>query len=83
MATWSGVRPLLQEDHSDVPGTVSRDHRIVRRDDGVVTIAGGKLTTHRRMAQECVDEVALAVALAGGAQPTCAVRHEVGRCRGP
>lgn len=58
VAAWAGYRPLL-----DVPGAVStaavpREHRIVEGASGLVTIAGGKLTTYRSMAAEVVDVVA-------------------------
>lgn len=53
IAAWAGLRPLIQidaENASDVP----REHKLFR-DGRMVTIAGGKLTTYRRMAQEVVD----------------------------
>jgi glycerol-3-phosphate dehydrogenase len=55
LATWAGVRPLIRPD-SDVAtaSDVSREHHILER-PGLVTIAGGKLTTYRRMAAEVVD----------------------------
>jgi glycerol-3-phosphate dehydrogenase len=58
VAAWAGYRPLL-----DVPGTTStaavpREHRIVEGASGLITIAGGKLTTYRSMAAEVVDVVA-------------------------
>jgi glycerol-3-phosphate dehydrogenase len=34
---------------------VSREHQILIGEDGLITIAGGKLTTYRKMAKECVD----------------------------
>ncbi|MEZ4367504.1 MAG: glycerol-3-phosphate dehydrogenase C-terminal domain-containing protein [Kofleriaceae bacterium] len=34
---------------------VSREHEIFARPDGAIVIAGGKLTTYRRMAKEAVD----------------------------
>jgi glycerol-3-phosphate dehydrogenase len=37
---------------------VSREHRIIEDSSGMVTIAGGKLTTYRRMARDTVDRVA-------------------------
>jgi glycerol-3-phosphate dehydrogenase len=55
LATWAGLRPLLKPD-GDVASAsdVSREHRILAR-PGLVTVAGGKLTTYRRMAAEVVD----------------------------
>jgi glycerol-3-phosphate dehydrogenase len=53
IATWAGLRPLISDDHTSA-GAVSREHEIFVQDDGVVVIAGGKLTTYRRMSKECV-----------------------------
>jgi glycerol-3-phosphate dehydrogenase len=55
LATWSGLRPLLKpDDESEGASAVSREHEIYDT-PGFVTIAGGKLTTFRRMAAEVVD----------------------------
>ncbi len=55
LATWSGLRPLLKpDDESEGASAVSREHEIYDS-PGFVTIAGGKLTTFRRMAAEVVD----------------------------
>ena len=54
LAGWVGLRPLINvetENASDVP----REHQIYR-DGKMVTVAGGKLTTYRKMAAEIVDE---------------------------
>jgi len=53
IATWSGLRPLVADEHAKA-SNVSREHEIYVHDDGVIIIAGGKLTTYRRMAKECV-----------------------------
>ena len=55
LATWAGLRPLIKP--TDVVGSasdVSREHQIYNH-PGMITIAGGKLTTYRRMAAEVVD----------------------------
>lgn len=58
IATWAGLRPLLAPPSETVSESqVSREHSVLVREDGLVTIAGGKLTTFRLMAQEVVDEV--------------------------
>jgi glycerol-3-phosphate dehydrogenase len=59
VATWAGLRALLRLDGNLAPSQVSREHRIVESASGLLTIAGGKLTTHRVMAQELVDRVAV------------------------
>jgi len=56
IATWAGVRPLISEEDSEDESSVSREHDVRVRLDGLITIAGGKLTTYRRMAAEVVGE---------------------------
>ena len=53
IATWAGLRPLIHEE-AEAASDVSREHQIYVRDDGVLLIAGGKLTTYRIMAKEAV-----------------------------
>ena len=53
IATWAGLRPLINEESED-ESDVSREHQIFIQDDGVIVIAGGKLTTYRIMAKEIV-----------------------------
>lgn len=59
IATWAGLRPLISD--GDGGGAseseVSREHKILVGDGGIVTVAGGKLTTYRKMAAEVVDVV--------------------------
>ncbi len=58
--TYSGVRPLPYNDSKN-PGAVSRNHLLYdHSSDGVVnmvSLIGGKLTTHRRVGEEMVDWV--------------------------
>jgi glycerol-3-phosphate dehydrogenase len=57
LATWAGLRPLIRpQARAATASDISREHVILSR-PGVVTIAGGKLTTYRRIAAEVVDEV--------------------------
>jgi glycerol-3-phosphate dehydrogenase len=59
ISTWAGLRPLIAPHdpaHTGVSeSAVSREHSILVGEDGLITIAGGKLTTYRRMAAEVVD----------------------------
>jgi glycerol-3-phosphate dehydrogenase len=55
IATWAGLRPLIASNEAD-ESAVSREHEVFARRDGLVIIAGGKLTTYRRMARQAVDE---------------------------
>lgn len=57
VGSWAGLRPLVAGAGSERSADLSRRHRVVRGPGGVVTIAGGKLTTYRAMAADTVDEV--------------------------
>jgi glycerol-3-phosphate dehydrogenase len=52
---FTGVRPLVKNDRSARTASLSRDHSISVSDSGLVTIRGGKWTTVRKMAEDCVD----------------------------
>jgi glycerol-3-phosphate dehydrogenase len=54
VAAWAGLRPLLHEEGKR-PSEISRKDEIMVGDTGLISIAGGKLTTHRRMAERVVD----------------------------
>ncbi len=56
-STWAGVRPLIQQSGKD-PSEISRKDEIFISDSNLISIAGGKLTGYRKMAQEVVDLVA-------------------------
>ncbi len=60
VAVWSGVRPLVAEPGKS-PSDISRKDELWRGPAGVFSIAGGKLTAYRRMAQRVVDEVETAL----------------------
>lgn len=58
ISTWAGLRPLIVPESDNVSASrVPREHAIVVDDDGIVTVAGGKLTTYRKMSREVVDRV--------------------------
>jgi glycerol-3-phosphate dehydrogenase len=58
IASWAGLRPLLRPARDVAPSEASREHRVVESASGLLTIAGGKLTTYRIMARDVVDRVA-------------------------
>lgn len=57
VAAWAGIRPLVASTNKGNPASASREHAITTTTGGVVTITGGKLTTYRAMAEQCVDVV--------------------------
>lgn len=54
--SWSGLRPLVA-DSAVTPGARTREHLISVGPRGLVSIAGGKLTTYRRMALDVIRRV--------------------------
>jgi len=54
VAAFAGLRPILGT-HTDRPSEASREEELWE-EQGVLSIAGGKLTTWRAMAEEAVDE---------------------------
>jgi len=55
LSAWSGLRPLASDPGAKDTASLSRDHVIAVEAGGLITVAGGKWTTYRRMAQEVVD----------------------------
>ncbi len=54
-AAWSGLRPLVSDPKTADTARLSRDHVLEESPSGLLTIAGGKWTTYRKMAQDAVD----------------------------
>ena len=56
MSTWAGLRPLVSDvQASEKTADLSRKHRVMSSEGGLVTVTGGKLTTYRQMASDAVD----------------------------
>ena len=55
-SSWAGVRPLIVEEGKG-PSEISRKDEIWQSETGIITIAGGKLTGYRKMAEKIVDLV--------------------------
>jgi glycerol-3-phosphate dehydrogenase len=56
LAAWSGIRPLVKDPSAKNTESLVRNHLINVSPSGLLTCAGGKWTTYRQMAEECVDE---------------------------
>ncbi len=74
VSTFAGLRPLIYAEGGTY--SISREHQIYRSPSGLITVAGGKLTTHRLMAEQIVDLAARVLAREHGvgAQRPCATR---------
>ncbi|MBM7646043.1 glycerol-3-phosphate dehydrogenase [Scopulibacillus daqui] len=71
-SSWAGVRPLIHEEGKS-PSEISRKDEVFLSDSGLITIAGGKLTGYRKMAERVVDIVSEQLLQEEGKQfPPCA-----------
>ncbi|GAU98062.1 hypothetical protein RvY_09260 [Ramazzottius varieornatus] len=71
MSAWAGIRPLVNDPNSKKSTQeIARNHIIHVSDSKLVTIAGGKWTTYRLMAEETVD-VAIQACDLKPTQPEC------------
>jgi glycerol-3-phosphate dehydrogenase len=59
-SVFAGLRPLAAPKKSGEKKTreISRNHKIIVSDSGLLTITGGKWTTYRKMAQDVLDKAA-------------------------
>jgi len=68
---WAGLRPLIYEEGKG-PSELSRKDEIFISDSKLITIAGGKLTGFRKMAEKVVDLVVKELRHNGGpSYPSC------------
>jgi glycerol-3-phosphate dehydrogenase len=58
LSVFAGIRPLVKASDAGNTAALSREHTIQVAKSGLLTIAGGKWTTYRRMAEDCVDHAA-------------------------
>lgn len=53
-SNWSGLRPLIHEDGKSA-SEISRKDEVFQAENGLISIAGGKLTGYRKMSEKVVD----------------------------
>lgn len=56
-SSWAGLRPLIHEEGKS-PSELSRKDELFISGTGLISMAGGKLTGYRKMAERAVDRVA-------------------------
>jgi glycerol-3-phosphate dehydrogenase len=56
-SSWAGLRPLIHEEGKST-SELSRKDEIFTSETGLISIAGGKLTGYRKMAERVVDRIA-------------------------
>lgn len=57
VATWAGLRPITAPPPGTSNSSASREHSITEGNSGLITVAGGKLTTARIMGRQIVEHV--------------------------
>ncbi len=58
LSVFTGIRPLVKASEVTATAALSREHTIHVAKSGLLSIAGGKWTTYRKMAEDCVDHAA-------------------------
>ena len=72
LSVFAGVRPLVRASGTASSSALSRDHVIHIDRSGLVSVMGGKWTTYRHMAEDCVDQAAT---LAQLPERSCTTQH--------
>jgi glycerol-3-phosphate dehydrogenase len=57
LCAWSGLRPLIVSENINKTKELVREHFITQSLSGLISIAGGKWTTYRKMAQDVLDRI--------------------------
>jgi glycerol-3-phosphate dehydrogenase len=68
--SFAGLRSLVAGNVSKAPSMLPREELILRSSSGMLSIAGGKLTTHRRIAERVMDLVLRELGKPTGKSPT-------------
>lgn len=73
LSIFAGLRPLAAPTNGNSNSTkeISRDHKLIKSDSGLITITGGKWTTYRKMGEETVN-----MAMETGALPVRACKTQ-------
>jgi glycerol-3-phosphate dehydrogenase len=70
LSVFAGLRPLVAAEDASDTAEISREHAVRVSAAGLVTIAGGKWTTYRKMAEDTVDVAAAVGGLPERPSPT-------------
>lgn len=62
-SVFAGLRPLVIPTDSKTTSEISRSHHLQVSESGLVTIAGGKWTTYRKMAEDTINQASLIAGL--------------------
>lgn len=56
LSVFAGLRPLVKQGDVKETAELSRDHTLHISPSGLITIAGGKWTTYRKMSEDTIDQ---------------------------
>jgi len=68
--SFAGLRALVATETKANPSSVPREETIVSSTSQLLTVAGGKLTTHRKIAEKVVDKLTRSLGRPSGRCPT-------------
>lgn len=71
LSAWSGLRPLVRNPGASKTEGLVRNHMLHVSDSHLLTIAGGKWTTYRAMAEETIDRAVETFQLQGKVKSGC------------
>lgn len=63
LSVFAGLRPLFKSQDTLETAKISREHAVITSRSGLVSITGGKWTTYRKMAEDTVNQAAIAAGL--------------------
>ena len=81
-SSWAGLRPLIEEEGKSA-SELSRKDEIFESDTGLLSIAGGKLTGYRKMAERIVDKLAKRIRRDQDRKISDCITDEISICGGP
>lgn len=70
LSIFAGLRPLVRSGDGGSSAALSRDHTLLVSPSGLITVAGGKWTTYRKMAEDVVDQAETVAGLDNEPCPT-------------
>ncbi|MCW5899033.1 MAG: glycerol-3-phosphate dehydrogenase/oxidase [Flavobacteriales bacterium] len=66
LSMYAGLRPLAKQREGQRTSEISRGHRVLVSDSGLVSLIGGKWTTYRSMAEDVLDQAMARFGLKAG-----------------
>ena len=70
VSSFAGLRALIVDGNAGSPSSVPREETILESASGMLTVAGGKLTTHREIAEKVINRLMKQLGRKAGRSPT-------------